>query len=100
MAEVEYDAEDTLDFDALLVASDEEEQGTTEDEVAEVLRRTESDESEEEDSDDESTSSWSSDISPHDPWIFSGRRGPDDEVLSCQEPIDFFELFLKDEIWI
>ncbi|XGW33830.1 hypothetical protein V3C99_017916 [Haemonchus contortus] len=98
MAEVEYDAEDTLDFDALLIASDEEEQGTTEDEVDEVLRRTESDGSEEEDSDDESTSSWSSDISPHDPWIFSGSCGPDDEVLSCQEPIDFFELFLNDEI--
>ncbi|XGW33875.1 hypothetical protein V3C99_017952 [Haemonchus contortus] len=98
MAEVEYDAEDTLDFDALLIASDEEEQGTTEDEVDEVLRRTESDGSEEEDSDNESTSSWSSDISPHDPWIFSGSCGPDDEVLSCQEPIDFFELFLNDEI--
>ncbi|XGW14066.1 hypothetical protein V3C99_000398, partial [Haemonchus contortus] len=98
MTGVDYDAEDTLDFDALLIASDEEEQGTTEDEVDEVLRRTESDESEEEDSDNESTSSWSSDTSPHDPWIFSGSCFPDDEVPSCQEPIDFFELFLNDEI--
>uniref|UniRef100_A0A7I4Y825 Uncharacterized protein n=1 Tax=Haemonchus contortus TaxID=6289 RepID=A0A7I4Y825_HAECO len=103
MVGLEYDAQDTLDFDALLFAyallfaSDKEEQRRTEDEVDEVLRRTES-MNEKGGSDIESTSSYSSDASACDLWIFSGRCGPDDVVLSCQEPIDFFEIFLIDEV--
>ncbi|XGW15861.1 hypothetical protein V3C99_001372 [Haemonchus contortus] len=79
MAGIEENVEDTLRFHHLLIVSDDEEQGTTEEEVDDLEEDTESE------SEEETT-------------LIVGVSGLHDAVYDCQEPIDFYELFLKREI--
>ena len=47
---------------------------------------------------DDDSEGWTSDAETDNRWNFSDHRGPDNTVLMCSAPADFFELFLDDAL--
>ena len=88
-----------ISFDQLLIESDED--GLLpEDKAATqaLILPVESDSSEDEDaeSEDNEEESWSEDAVIHDRFVFAEECGPHADIESCENPIDYFELFVND----
>ncbi|KAK6742566.1 hypothetical protein RB195_010056 [Necator americanus] len=76
---------DSVFDDALMVSADKD-SDTESDETLSV-------------SDSESQDEWSSDAEAHDDWEFFQQFGPHDQLSTCHEPTDFYQLYLNSEIF-
>ena len=85
----------------LMESEDEEDQNDADgDEHTLVMPVDEDDSSESEESDveDINEESWESEFEAYDRWNFNEDSGCHDDVLKCVEPIDYYQLFLNDEV--
>ncbi|KIH44232.1 hypothetical protein ANCDUO_25748, partial [Ancylostoma duodenale] len=89
-------------FEKWLTISDEEGENTNDTMEADALLTHKDGESDSENEDSDSSSSddemWTSDAEVRDPWVFSSQSGPSGEVFNCRTPIEFFELYLNDDV--
>ncbi|XGW07233.1 hypothetical protein V3C99_017064 [Haemonchus contortus] len=92
------DGVQNMHFSQLLIDSDEE-QTEDDDDVAYARSSASGTDSDTSNSEDEgSMDSWTSDIEEHDRFTFDEDYGVHADVFSHGEPIDFFKLFLDDDI--
>ena len=106
MTEMEWNADEfDLDecFSKLLLDSDSEDLSDVNDDIQDALvfrdeRESDSESDRSAISNTVSEESWISDCEPSDRFKFTEQTGPTTEVFLCEEPIDFYELFLNKEI--
>lgn len=82
-----------------MLESEDECYGLEDDNILNNASQSDTDQEEENEllSDVESEDSWKSGALSHDIWTFNSLAGPHD-ILECLQPIDFYILFLIDEL--